>query len=81
LARVSGTVPTIRGPIDVQEVCDQGGISLALTLPVGVRARVALPAADGSAVTCDGKPCPAQRSGRWLMVDAIDAGPHHLSVR
>jgi hypothetical protein len=81
LARVCGTVPTIRGAITVVASRDQDGVAIDLTLPVGVSAQVALPAIAGAVVSCDGTPCQVQRSGRWLVVEGVDAGRHHLAER
>jgi len=82
LKRASGTVPTIRGPVVVALEKDaRRPFALRIDIPVGVTAKVALPARDRSPRTLvvDGKRAAAARQGDCLFLDSIGSGPHVLT--
>jgi alpha-L-rhamnosidase len=81
LARAAGTIPTPRGPIEI-EWANGAAFRLTLSLPEGVRARVELPATQASGgVFCQGRPVRARRVGRrWVLNDDV-AGSVVFEVR
>ena len=81
LERVSGTIPTIRGPITVALKNEQKHpIELRVDIPADVMARVGLPLHDGQSTTLvvDGKTLEAERDGKYLFLDDLGPGTHIL---
>ncbi len=72
---VRGKVPTARGPVLVK-VENAGHFKLAVNIPAGTTARIALPRASGAQVSLDGKTVSASAEGSFLIVDDVPAGPH-----
>ena len=81
LARAAGTIPTPRGPIQI-EWTSNAVFRLTLTLPSGVRAQVELPAPAGSrGVYKGGKPVRAERVGTYWRLAEDVTGSAVLEVR
>jgi hypothetical protein len=68
LQSAEGRIPTPLGPIQIRWE-NRETFKLALSLPVGMRARVELPASsETKGVLCAGTPAPAHREGfRWIL--------------
>jgi alpha-L-rhamnosidase len=81
LTHAAGRVPTPRGPIQIEWTSD-ASFRLALTLPSGVSAQVALPAPAGSrGVFSGGKSVRAKRVGQyWRLAERV-TGSVVLDVR
>jgi len=81
LKRAAGTVPTPRGPVQIAWT-NEKVFTVRLTVPPGMRARIELPAADGSrGVFSGGAPVRARRvASRWLLEDDV-TGSVTLDVR
>jgi len=81
LTRAAGTIPTPRGPVQIAWT-NEKVFTLRLTLPPGMRARIELPAADGSrGVFSGGAQVRARRvASRWLLEDDV-TGSVTLEVR
>jgi alpha-L-rhamnosidase len=81
LTRAAGTVPTPRGPIQIEWTRD-AAFRLALTVPGGVSAQVELPAPAGSrSVLSRGTPVRAERVGAYWRLAAEVTGSVVLEVR
>ena len=77
----SGTVPTPRGTIHVSWK-KTSTFTLAAELPAGMKAKMRLPAIDGSrGVWMDGRPARAHREGAWWVLDGDVEGRVSLEVR
>lgn len=73
LSFARGTVPTPRGPIEVDWKIDST-FKFSVKLPEGVSAKVDLPTSEGAkGVHVNGKPAKAKLDGdRWVLQDEID---------
>ena len=82
LRRVSGTVPTPRGPIEISiEHDDDRPFVVKINIPATMTAKVGLPQSDralGSLVV-DGKKVEAQLEGGSLYYDNLGSGFHVLA--
>jgi len=81
LSRASGTVPTIRGPIEISfENEPRGPFRLTLTIPVNIIATVALPFSTGTSptVTLDGRTVKPAVDGDHVVIEAVGSGTHVL---
>ncbi len=77
----SGTVPTPRGTIRVSWKMTQK-FTLLLTLPNGMKAKVLVPATEGSrGVWIDGQAAMVHREGAWWVVDKSVGGRKSIEVR
>lgn len=82
LEQVSGTMPTIRGPVHVSLKNQKTQpFELRIDIPANMTARVGLPARSGQStmLLVDGKRVDAKLEGRYLFVDNIDPGAHILT--
>lgn len=82
LRRVSGTIPTIRGPIEIAIENDCGHpFVLKINIPVNMTAKVGLPQSDRtvSSLILDGKQVEAEREGESLSYDNLGHGSHILT--
>lgn len=80
LEGVQGTVPTVRGPVEVGVRRDGGrSYRLTVTVPVNATARVELPplpAVTGRELSLDGRPVKPAAEGGRLVVDNVGSGQH-----
>jgi hypothetical protein len=82
LRQVSGTIPTIRGPIDISiENNPKHPYVLKVSIPADMEARVGLPRCDKQSTTLavDGRPVEADVDGEYLFCDNIRSGTHVLT--
>jgi alpha-L-rhamnosidase len=82
LEHASGTMPTIRGPIQVSLANYEGQpFKLRIDIPANVRAKVALPLRRGQSPTLvvDGKSVEGELEGSYLFLDNIGSGTHVLA--
>jgi hypothetical protein len=82
LKLASGKVPTIRGPIRISiENDEMQTFELRIEIPVGMTAKVVLPARQKQAKTLlvDGKPTKTELDDCGLLLEDIDAGTHILT--
>jgi hypothetical protein len=68
-----GKVPTPLGPVSI-DWKNESSFQLQLALPDGMKARIELPATEGSSrVLANGEPVQATRQGdRWVVTDPVD---------
>eukprot|EP01045_Picozoa_sp_COSAG04_P022560 COSAG04_NODE_2567_length_3916_cov_3.837831_3_plen_550_part_00 len=86
LAQASMRVPTMRGEIVLEYTKEDGGFTLALSLPGNTAAEVCLPAgliaAKKPAVTVNGAAAPVAapdgRPGQWCLLGELGGGAHHI---
>jgi len=80
LGHVEGTVPTIRGPIQVSVDAQPAG--LTVTIPANMTADVAIPASTAAcAPLLDDQPATGTVSGGATWVSAVGSGRHTLRCR
>ena len=82
LETASGTIPTIRGPVDVSFINKPDRpFELRIELPVNMTARVGLPQMNAASTTLvvDGKQTEASLQDGTLFVDGIGSGSHVLT--
>ncbi len=83
LRRVSGTVPTPRGPIEISIAHDDDRpFVLKINIPATMTAKVVLPQSDRTlgSLAIDGKKVEAQLEGGSLFFDNLGSGFHVLEV-
>jgi len=75
-----GTVPTQRGPVDIDWQNDTSAKSFRMTvkIPCNMRADVYMPKGNvsGATVTVDGSRQEGEEAGRYLLIRDVGAGPH-----
>jgi alpha-L-rhamnosidase len=77
LAHVEGTVPTIRGPIQV--VLDSQPLALTVTIPANMTADIAVPpTASACAPQLDGQAAKVAVTGGVTWIQGIGSGPHTI---
>jgi hypothetical protein len=76
LAHVEGTVPTIRGPIQV--VVDTQPLKLTVTIPANMSANVALPPSAGCTPLLDGQAAHVVAAGDISWIEGVGSGEHTL---
>ena len=83
LARASGTVPTIRGPVGVTIKSAPGAFTLTVDLPVNMTARVGMPQINprSTSLWLDGNKVAAELRDGVLYVDGIGSGAHVLVAK
>jgi len=82
LTHASGIVPTPLGGVVVSLARDEGKpFTLSVEIPVGMRARAGIPAADDEtgSIWLDGRKVAAERVDGYLFVDDLGAGKHTVS--
>jgi alpha-L-rhamnosidase len=82
LETASGTIPTIRGPVEVSFInTPDQPFELRVDIPVNMTARVGLPQSDPASTTLvvDGKQTEATLQDGTLFVDGIGSGTHVLT--
>ena len=82
LRQASGTVPTIRGPIDISIENDPAhACTLKIDIPANMKAKVGLPCRDKESRTLvvDGKKVEAQLECGYLLYDNLSKGTHVLT--
>lgn len=82
LRQVSGTVPTIRGPIDISIENDpEHPFVLKVDIPANIKAKVGLPRRDKdlSSLVVDGKKVEAELECDYLLYDNLGHGTHVLT--
>ena len=82
LTHASGIVPTTLGGVVVSLSRDEGKpFTLSVEIPVGMRARAGIPAADDEtdSIWLDGRKVAAERVDGYLFVDDLGAGKHTVS--
>jgi alpha-L-rhamnosidase len=82
LRRVSGTVPTIRGPVHISMENTPGGpCVLTIDIPTNMKAKVGLPRRDPElrSLVVDGRKVAAKPEGGYLFHDDLDHGHHVLT--
>jgi alpha-L-rhamnosidase len=82
LRQVSGTVPTIRGPIDISMENDhEHPLVLKIDIPSNMTAKVGLPRRDKALryLVVDGKKVDAELEREYLFCDDLGQGPHVLT--
>ena len=82
LKRVSGTMPTIRGPVKASlENAELQPLEVKIEVPANLTASVGLPVRHGQSTTLvlDGKRIEAEREGDFLFLDPIGSGTHVLA--
>ncbi len=84
LKKVSGTIPTIRGPIKVSLENDHmKPFELRIDIPVNMTAKVGLPRHDKQSTTLivDGKKVEGKLEYEYLFLDSIGSGTHALTCK
>ena len=82
LEQVSGTMPTIRGPIKVSlQNTEVQPLELRIDIPTRVTAKVGLPVRhrESTTLVLDGKQAVARLEGGYLFLDNIGSGIHVLT--
>jgi hypothetical protein len=82
LKKVSGIIPTIRGPISVSLENNQGyPLELRITIPASMTAKVGVPRRDmhSDTIVIDGKKVQAELENECLFCDNISGGTHVLT--
>ena len=82
LRQASGTVPTIRGPIDISIENDPAHpCTLKIDIPANMKAKVGLPCRDKESRTLvvDGKKVEAELERDYLLCDNLGHGTHVLT--
>ncbi|MGZ4961484.1 MAG: alpha-L-rhamnosidase-related protein [Limisphaerales bacterium] len=77
---VKGTVPTIRGAIELSVQIHDGDMDLSLQIPATITATVMLPTTN-KAIILDGKTVSGSRSNQWLVLKNVSAGSHEIRAR
>ena len=81
LAHLSGTVPTIRGPVAISLETSAAGLrAMRVTIPADTTAQIRLKPRgnDPARVVVDGMEADARLTNGHLVLDDIKAGPHEL---
>ncbi len=78
LSYISGTIPTIRGPVSIQVTNDLNTYQMLLNIPGNVSATVMLPAqgAVSPVALVDGDIVSGTVSNNWLTVQNVRSGQH-----
>jgi hypothetical protein len=78
LSYVSGTIPTIRGPVSIQVTNDLNTYEILLNIPGNVSAVVMLPTQDAvnPVAVVDGDVISGTISNNWLTIQNIRSGQH-----
>lgn len=77
---VKGTVPTVRGPIELNVQKHDGKMEMSVKIPPTVTAIVMLLTPD-TTVVLDGKTVSGDRANQWLMLMDVRAGSHDIRAR
>jgi hypothetical protein len=83
LRSAEAVVPTIRGPITVRfEHTAGSGLTLRVTLPANMTARIGLPAMGGSKeVLLDNQPATGDLEAGTIWIDPVGSEKHNLRQR
>lgn len=78
LSYVSGTIPTIRGPVSIQVTNDLNTYQMLLNIPGNVSAAVMLPTQDAvnPVAVVDGDVTSGTISNNWLTIQNVRSGQH-----
>jgi alpha-L-rhamnosidase len=80
LSHISGTIPTLRGPVSIQATNGLNSYQLLLDVPGNVNATVMLPTqgAANPVALVDGEIVSGTTSNNWLTIQNVGAGQHAI---